>query len=149
MEWVDGKPLSAFIKDGLVSADLFVRVERALITSWLLGVLHLDAHGGNIMVTKGSRVVLIDFGFAMLIPRTTASRLKRMVDSRLAAKMLFDTFWYDTRIGLQVMANTVQAKRSYDGYNPDGKLLRYLYTALHTMERRKVILLRTKWWSRC
>jgi len=70
-EWVEGKPLSAVIRDG-------DRAERDLAGLRLaefhyssperVGLLHSDPHPGNFMLTADDRLCVIDFGAVAQLP---------------------------------------------------------------------------------
>lgn len=70
-EWVEGKPLSAIIRDG-------DRAERDLAGLRLaefhyssperVGLLHSDPHPGNFMLTADERLCVIDFGAVAQLP---------------------------------------------------------------------------------
>jgi predicted unusual protein kinase regulating ubiquinone biosynthesis (AarF/ABC1/UbiB family) len=70
-EWVEGKPLSAIIRDG-------ERAERDLAGLRLaefhyssperVGLLHSDPHPGNFMLTADGRLCVIDFGAVAQLP---------------------------------------------------------------------------------
>jgi predicted unusual protein kinase regulating ubiquinone biosynthesis (AarF/ABC1/UbiB family) len=70
-EWVDGRPLSAIIRDGSaeernLAGLLFVRFllsgpERA-------GMLHADPHPGNFRITADGRLAVLDYGAVNRLP---------------------------------------------------------------------------------
>lgn len=81
-EWVDGKPLSAVIRDG-------DRAERDLAGLRLaefhyssperVGLLHSDPHPGNFMLTGDGRLCVIDFGAVAQLPHGLPEAHGRMM----------------------------------------------------------------------
>jgi hypothetical protein len=74
MEWVDGDPLDVFIEKHLDDANTLL----GLVRGWLqlvsalrgLGVAHGDLQHGNILVTPGKELKLIDYD-GMFVPQLT------------------------------------------------------------------------------
>jgi predicted unusual protein kinase regulating ubiquinone biosynthesis (AarF/ABC1/UbiB family) len=81
-EWVDGKPLSAVIRDG-------DRAERDLAGLRLaefhyssparVGMLHSDPHPGNFMLTDDDKLCVIDFGAVAHLPEGLPAAHGRMM----------------------------------------------------------------------
>lgn len=80
MEYVDGEPIDAYCDRHRLSIaarlDLFTRVCDAVDYAHRNLVIHRDLKPGNILVTEGGEVKLLDFGIARLLdeeaPRLTA-----------------------------------------------------------------------------
>lgn len=71
MEWLDGRSLSSILDDNQGNAidfstamDIVRQTARALDYAHQRGVVHADVKPGNIMITPGGQVKLIDFGVA-------------------------------------------------------------------------------------
>lgn len=79
MDWVDGKSLYEKVqKRGALSENKAVNIIRqigeALVEVHKAGIVHRDAHPGNIMLRGNGNAVLIDFGIATgLIPTVFTS----------------------------------------------------------------------------
>ncbi|MEV6106436.1 protein kinase [Streptomyces sp. NPDC051940] len=71
MELVEGESLADVMRrdgvlDPLDAAGIGARVSEALAAAHEVGVLHRDVKPGNILLEKGGRVVLTDFGIAAI-----------------------------------------------------------------------------------
>ena len=70
-EWIDGRPLSAIIKDGTPAerdraGELY---ERFLLAGPArAGLLHSDPHPGNFRMTPDGRLCVLDFGAVAVLP---------------------------------------------------------------------------------
>jgi eukaryotic-like serine/threonine-protein kinase len=68
MELVDGIPIDRYCNEGALGVDqrveLLQQVCRAVDYAHQRGVAHLDLKPSNILVTRGGRVRVVDFGFA-------------------------------------------------------------------------------------
>jgi hypothetical protein len=60
------------------SLDVFVKLEKKLVTLWCLGFAHMDLHGGNIIV-QDKDPVIIDLGFAVVLPDNLREQLAARV----------------------------------------------------------------------
>ncbi|MGL4340306.1 MAG: Stk1 family PASTA domain-containing Ser/Thr kinase [Rhodoglobus sp.] len=71
MEYVDGKLLKDIIAEGVIApteaARIVTQVLTALEYSHRAGVVHRDIKPGNIMVTTGNQIKVMDFGIARAI----------------------------------------------------------------------------------
>jgi predicted unusual protein kinase regulating ubiquinone biosynthesis (AarF/ABC1/UbiB family) len=70
-EWVEGKPLSAVIRDGdRAERDLagLLLAEFHYSSPARVGLLHSDPHPGNFMLTDDGRLCVIDFGAVAQLP---------------------------------------------------------------------------------
>ena len=77
MEYVDGRLLKDVIRDGAVepaeAARIVSQVLTALEYSHRAGVVHRDIKPGNIMITSGGQVKVMDFGIARAISDSSAT----------------------------------------------------------------------------
>jgi predicted unusual protein kinase regulating ubiquinone biosynthesis (AarF/ABC1/UbiB family) len=70
-EWVDGRPLSAIIRDGDREARDLAGLRLAEFhysSPARVGLLHSDPHPGNFMLTEDGRLCVIDFGACAQLP---------------------------------------------------------------------------------
>jgi eukaryotic-like serine/threonine-protein kinase len=78
MEYVDGSPLSTLLRGGPLSVERAVRygteAALALAAAHQAGVVHRDVKPGNILITRGDRVKVLDFGLAKLTQPTPAAQ---------------------------------------------------------------------------
>jgi serine/threonine protein kinase/tetratricopeptide (TPR) repeat protein len=72
MELLEGKTLKERIRDGPISTeevlDFGVQLSDALAAAHARGIIHRDLKPGNIFVVGGSRVKILDFGLAKVLP---------------------------------------------------------------------------------
>lgn len=151
MEHLDAVLLDDIVRDRALTADIFVKVERALCVLWLLGAAHGDSHLGNVMVeapgTPRERVRLLDFGFAVMLPKAEVARMWRAIRATpRGSTNLADAIWY-AKGHVQNYVNTVISQRGFSWYNADGKLLRYLYSLLPSEQVARVQALRARVWG--
>lgn len=78
MEYVDGQPLSTYIRSGPVPVGRAAAIARdiadALAHSHGLGIVHRDIKPSNVMLTTNDTVKILDFGIARMLA-DTATRL--------------------------------------------------------------------------
>ena len=67
MEYIEGETLSSYMKTKVVSKNLKKKIKNVLDKLHKNGFVHLDVHGGNIMIGKKGKVYLIDFGFSKTV----------------------------------------------------------------------------------
>lgn len=77
MEFVDGVPLSSRITAGGLPIDLVVdyasQTADALAAAHDAGLVHRDVKPGNVMITPGGRVKVLDFGLARHLPASPSA----------------------------------------------------------------------------
>lgn len=127
MEMLRGQTLHAWDDGQAVPARLYVNIEKALATSWMLGVVHGDMHPGNIMLVRGG-VKIFDFGRAVLLPPSVRARISKALSNvaKAPARSLAEAAWY-ARDMAQSYVNHAQHRRNVPWYHSDGKLLLALY----------------------
>jgi len=92
MEYVEGRPLSEFLRDGGMAVETVLRYGRqicaALEHAHDRGIVHRDLKPGNIVVTPAGTAKILDFGLAK---RTDPEELHRKTTAEVAT---------DTSVGL-------------------------------------------------
>ena len=154
MEHMEGVSLKRYINTHGVSAMRYAIIEKAVATLWMVGVSHSDLHMDNAMILKDGRVVILDFGMAVLLPAALRNRVVRELGNMPALRnSLANTVWY-AKNTIQNYTNAIQNKRTewYPNnqeryYNPEGKLLRALWNRVARQERSKISGLRAKLWG--
>jgi serine/threonine-protein kinase len=77
MEFVEGKLLKDVIKEGPVDSAEAIRITEGILTaleySHRAGVVHRDIKPGNVMITHGGQVKVMDFGIARAISDSSAT----------------------------------------------------------------------------
>ncbi|GAA2176481.1 Stk1 family PASTA domain-containing Ser/Thr kinase [Agrococcus versicolor] len=77
MEYVDGRMVKDTIADGPLSESEAARITKGMLTaldySHRAGIVHRDMKPGNVMVTPGGQVKVMDFGIARAVSETSTS----------------------------------------------------------------------------
>jgi Tol biopolymer transport system component/predicted Ser/Thr protein kinase len=98
MEYIDGETLDALIRRQRlkigVALDYAVQIADALSAAHRAGVVHRDLKPGNIMVTGGGRVKVLDFGVAKLVDSGDSDELPTRESPRTAEGVLLGTVAY-------------------------------------------------------
>lgn len=101
MEFIPGKSLASIEKPTQPMKRMF---EQAVLSIWAAGVVHADLHFNNVIIQPG-RVVIIDFGMAVLLSGPLAMKLRQKIctpDGALDDPEIFNT----------VIAHQQRAKRT-------------------------------------
>jgi hypothetical protein len=155
MEGVNGMLLKRRFPSGsTMSPRHYALIEKAVATLWMVGVSHSDFHRGNAMIVNDNRVVIIDFGMAVVLPAPLRQRIVRDLGNMPAlSSSLANTVWY-AKNTIQNYTDKVQDKRTdwypehhLRYYNPEGKTLRNLWNMVPAAERVKIPGLRAKLWG--
>ncbi|MFA4840767.1 MAG: Stk1 family PASTA domain-containing Ser/Thr kinase [Agrococcus sp.] len=77
MEYVDGRMVKDIIAEGPLSETEAVRITKGILTaleySHRAGIVHRDIKPGNVMVTPGGQIKVMDFGIARAVSETSAN----------------------------------------------------------------------------
>lgn len=132
----DATSLDKHVNEHGVSKDLYDRIEAIVAFVWLSGFAHADMHGGNMMVRRSDHEpFLIDFGFAVRIPKALLEKMREEIE---ASKFINDVF--KSTYLEHVRDVLVSRFRGYpDWMNPDHKLLAELRRVgnLHVLRKRQ------------
>ncbi|HET8559722.1 MAG TPA: protein kinase [Marmoricola sp.] len=84
MELVDGKPLSALLREGPrldpeVARDIVGQAAEALAAAHAVGLVHRDVKPANLLVTPGGQVKVTDFGIARAADGAALTRTGQLV----------------------------------------------------------------------
>ncbi len=77
MEYVDGRMVKDIIAEGPLTEAEAVRITKGILTaleySHRAGIVHRDIKPGNVMVTPGGQIKVMDFGIARAVSETSAN----------------------------------------------------------------------------
>ncbi|SDS08004.1 Stk1 family PASTA domain-containing Ser/Thr kinase [Agrococcus carbonis] len=77
MEYVDGRMVKDIIAEGPLPEAEAVRITKGILTaleySHRAGIVHRDIKPGNVMVTPGGQIKVMDFGIARAVSETSAN----------------------------------------------------------------------------
>ena len=128
MEYVRGITLESWLSkhNDELPADLFVKIEDAVLTMWLAGYAHSDFNPKNVIINdsgRGRTITIIDFGWSTCLPQRLIPRSKREA--------------YDRKYQQLLLAHLEGKYRQlgYDRGAPDPHVLRWLYQLVPDKER--------------
>lgn len=128
MAVANGQPLSKYLQQKPLTARVFVAVEKAIYSMWLVGVAHGDFHPGNVMYdARTGTATVIDLGFAVKLPDDIVKKLRET--SSVAAD---PADMYEKFVARYVSTIVYQrgGSHQYQFFNPDGRVLRFLYNGI-------------------
>jgi hypothetical protein len=151
MELIRGTTLKKYIRNNnnKLSANIFVRIEKAIASMWMAGIAHADFHSANVLITSKGAVKIIDFGMSVMLPADRRAKVQSILRHvPQVGGTLANAAWY-ARNTMDNYVETVITKRynRLPFYNPDGKSLRHLYNQVPTAERSKIKALRQAIWG--
>jgi len=98
MEYVEGAPLDRLIPaKGLPISETLayaVQIADALAAAHTAGIVHRDIKPGNIVVTPGGRVKVLDFGLAKLVERAGSEDMTVTAEGATRAGVIVGTVAY-------------------------------------------------------
>lgn len=123
MEFVNGVSLHKIMRDletkDTTSYDLrliYHQIQEALRSMWKTGVVHLDFHTNNILVTPANEIKIIDFG--MSIQSDIIKQRTKNMGNKNARE-----FW---KSHLEYNIDQYMHNQGYNYYHPNSKVLPYL-----------------------
>jgi len=153
MEKAPGAPLASYLKKKKMTPRLYLLLERSLALLLYKGVVHADMHQGNIMLGKGGRVTMIDWGFAIMLHPQTRQRVRSFIDGGgLKQHSLGDMY---SILGLRDYAIRVLNSRDYQNVkgaktrqlNLDYRLLNDEWSSMSSKQRLATVRLRKRMWN--
>jgi hypothetical protein len=162
MDIAPGVTLNKYLERHKITADVYLRAEQALASMWAIGLVHNDAHKGNIMYDPPTgRVTVIDFGFGTFLPPALAGQVRDALSRAVATDVRsLGEIWRDRSrtpvgTGLQAYANRVIYSREVakpdtwndPWYNPDGGALMRMFSRLSAEDRARVPGMRRRMWG--
>lgn len=136
MGFVKGTTLNKVVaqQDTKISAQEYVKIERALCSLWWNGVAHADMHRDNILMDTRGEPSVIDFGHAITLPEEIKTKVRKQLVAAMQSNVRsLGEVWSspkESKYGADVMAyvNRAQHRRELPWYNPDGYMLQQLYS---------------------
>lgn len=135
MQYVKGVPMKTFIKKHKDNHSMLMRLynslERTLVFLWLSRVVHGDLHLDNIIITKDIKVCLIDYGFSLYFGDDVRMQpfISELLDGIKAKKRMVVHRMF--KRSMDAYISSLLYDRGYSSYNPDFKVLRYIYHLTH------------------
>lgn len=116
MERVHGQMLSEWLeKRRTLPQHMFDKIENAVVEMWMAGIAHADLNPRNMMVS-GDRLVIIDFGLSVALPRPLIPKTRAVARSEEYQNAL-----------LAYLARTTKT-RTFNRGALDPHVLRWLHT---------------------
>lgn len=119
MEFVNSIPLQDILESSKTKYNLHAitqQLQEALRAMWKKGIVHLDFHTDNILVTSTNQIKIIDFG--MSVKSQSIKNKTRNLTTQNARK-----FWKDH---LEHTINQFMYRKGFNYYHPNGKIISYL-----------------------
>ena len=110
---------------GRITSGVYAGVEKAIYSLWLVGAAHADFHENNVIVDPVTdAVMIIDLGFAVLLPPGIVSSLRK---EGSVADEAGDV--YKAKVSRYVSSVLYKrgGKYQYEWFNPDGRMIDWLY----------------------
>ena len=147
MELVHGQPITV---QGM-TLEKYMALEAAASSLWVSGCMHADLHSGNVMWdTKNHRAVIIDLGFATLLPEPERQAVinevgRAVVEGVPSLGLIFRKNGPAAHV--QKYVNRVLAGRRYDLYWADYLvMLRKYFNRLSAEDKSLLPSLRSRVW---
>ncbi len=162
MSVAPGVILQDHLRTHVVTAKVYVAVERAVALLWVHGITHSDFHDKNQLYdAHGGQVTIVDFGSVVPLPAALRDGVRATLAKAIRANVKsLAALWDDPGtspfgLGIQRLTNAVVAKRygktanqlKSFWYNPDSQTLKQLYNEMSPSERAKVPRLRHQAWG--
>ena len=147
-----GVTIQRHLSRNRLTADLFLRIERAMASLWLSGIAHADLHKDNMLYDASTGyLTIIDFGMGVLLPPTLTTTLRTAVARAIGdgVRSLGEVWRKGSSygVGVQRHVNRVMRGRGFSWYNPDGYAAMRLFSMLSASDRRMVPSLRKTMWT--
>jgi len=152
-----GVVMNKYVQTTKLTADVYVRLERAVIALWLAGFAHGDLHKDNMLYDpQTGHATIIDFGFGVTLPAEMRQKVTQAVVAGIASGVRsLGEVWRESGrskvgTGLQGYVNRVMWNRERANglwYNPDGGSLLRLYARLSPTEQANVPGKRRELWG--
>lgn len=88
MEWIEGKritDLETINEMGPYKEEVAQRLVKVFLPQWLEpGIFHADPHPGNVLLSRGGEIILLDFGMAGELSKKDAAHFQALIESFLA-----------------------------------------------------------------
>ena len=136
----------------VLTAEQYVRIERAVCALWANGVVHADLHSQNILLA-GTKITLIDFGMSIMAPYATfRDKIMQSIAQGISGDVqclgeIFKPQYVIGIPGLQDTVNRVIWNRKYRHYYyDDSSAMLYAYHAL-VKDKHKIPEARKTLWG--
>ena len=148
MRKAPGVPLYRLLTMVQPDAEMYVAVERALCSLWLQGVVHSDAHHGNIVYDPETRkATILDFGYAVIVPGLVRDKMIKTIVELLVRERPRSLLVYLWTQELNDYVDRIMRQRRKTYYSPNIRSAMTLYNRLSVKEREKVPNVRYRVWK--